>query len=437
MTTTKKVFWGLGVCALFIIVSSESVLAAPGNTVAIGATHGCAVVEKGKVSCWGLNKYAQLGNGSSESSNVPVEVKGVTGAVAVVVGGVGGVSCALIAPKPEKNILGQDIKKTGYDLNCWGSNNKGMSGGDGTYNGVRTPHLVPIWDFVYKTDKKGQIVKEKIKGKWQSVIVEKIGVEELVIGYERMVARMSNGKVKTWGDNNNGILGWRGGNSFLGVVSGFQGAVSIAASGFSCAVLKNGSAWCLGNNAYGALGLGDTKVRYTAEKVKDLEGAKQIVAAGFSTCALLSDGSVKCWGNNSSGELGIGSLVSQLTPVAVQGLKGKVTRLAAGGAHVCALMEDNTAQCWGQNNLGQIGDGTGGKGGTLSKPAPTEPKDLGKVREIAAGGGSVCAVKENKETVCWGDNSYGQLGDGNGLVPDPINKGKFKQVINLAPVKVK
>ena len=81
------------------------------------------------------------------------------------------------------------------------------------------------------------------------------------------------------------------------------------------------------------------------------------VAAGDShTCALLANGAVSCWGQNNSGQLGDGTLTNRTTPATVSGLSG-ATAVTAGGYHTCALLGDGTVRCWGSNLFGQLGNG--------------------------------------------------------------------------------
>ncbi|MFH0820001.1 MAG: hypothetical protein V1892_03140 [bacterium] len=81
-------------------------------------------------------------------------------------------------------------------------------------------------------------------------------------------------------------------------------------------------------------------------------------AGGYHTCALLEDKTVKCWGENGFGQLGLGNTNSpQLNPVSVPNLSN-VKAVAVGFFHTCALLEDKTVKCWGENYYGQVGDGT-------------------------------------------------------------------------------
>jgi hypothetical protein len=84
------------------------------------------------------------------------------------------------------------------------------------------------------------------------------------------------------------------------------------------------------------------------------------IAAGgdHHTCALTRAGGVKCWGQNAVGELGNGKRTGRHTPVGVVGLARGVAAIAAGGSHTCALTRARRLKCWGWNENGQIGDGT-------------------------------------------------------------------------------
>ena len=131
------------------------------------------------------------------------------------------------------------------------------------------------------------------------------------------------------------------------------------------------------------------------------------VGGGF-VCALTRAGAVRCWGDNSRGQLGDGTTTDRSTPGEVVGLGSGVRSITAGGSHACALTVAGAVRCWGNNDHGQLGDGT-----TTDRPAPVEVAGLGSgVRSLAAGYGSTCVVDGNRAAKCWGDNHDGQLGDG-------------------------
>lgn len=124
------------------------------------------------------------------------------------------------------------------------------------------------------------------------------------------------------------------------------------------------------------------------------------------TCALTTDGEVYCWGNNEVGQLGQGNVGDPaLTPLKVSGL-GKVTQLSVGAAHTCAL-SGGKAYCWGQNGNGKLGSGS-----DAQSNSPVLVKDLDSISQISANRLSTCAVTTNKSVYCWGDNFAGMLGTG-------------------------
>ncbi len=117
---------------------------------------------------------------------------------------------------------------------------------------------------------------------------------------------------------------------------------------------------CWGDNGYGELGDGKGCGDYCLPVlVRGLgSGVRAISAGGGHTCALTSTGAVKCWGWNTRGQLGDGTTTSRYTPVAVSRLASGVRRISAGGFHTCALTRRGGLKCWGNNFYGQLGDGT-------------------------------------------------------------------------------
>ena len=92
-----------------------------------------------------------------------------------------------------------------------------------------------------------------------------------------------------------------------------------------------------------------------------LSGVTHISAGAEYTCAVLDGGTARCWGGNWSGQLGDGTTNNRSVPVAVTTSAGtalsEVTHISAGGEHACAVLVDMTARCWGDNSIGQLGDG--------------------------------------------------------------------------------
>jgi alpha-tubulin suppressor-like RCC1 family protein len=139
-------------------------------------------------------------------------------------------------------------------------------------------------------------------------------------------------------------------------------------------------------------------------------GAK-VSAGEVHTCAIKQDGSLWCWGDNYYGQLGDGTWASKNTPVQI--MSSGVSSVALGGAHTCAVKTDGSLWCWGANYYGQLGDGTDGFG--AEKNTPIQIMSSGVV-SVALGGNHTCAVKTDGSLWCWGYNEYGQVGDGtNGI----------------------
>ena len=170
---------------------------------------------------------------------------------------------------------------------------------------------------------------------------------------------------------------------------------------------------CWGANDSGQLGdrtesnkSNPTKVIGLASGVSATSGVLTIAAGGHHTCALPIAGGVKCWGGNDSGQLGNGTEVNSNVPVDVVGLTSEVMGIEAGGHHSCALSTTGGVQCWGDNEDGQLGDGT------IDRNIPVSVIGLATgVRAIAVGGYHTCALTARGGVVCWGDNSQGQLGN--------------------------
>ena len=142
--------------------------------------------------------------------------------------------------------------------------------------------------------------------------------------------------------------------------------------------------------------------------VTGLSGGAAVAAGGVHTCALTTSGGVLCWGYNGDGRRGDGTRTDRSTPVAVTGLDSGAAAIAAGHDHTCAVTTPGGVICWGDNDHGQLGDGTRTDGST---PVAVVGLSSG-VAAVAAGFDHTCAVTTPGGVMCWGWNYYGQLGDG-------------------------
>ena len=139
------------------------------------------------------------------------------------------------------------------------------------------------------------------------------------------------------------------------------------------------------------------------------------VAAGSShTCALQQTGEIACWGSNERGQLGDGTNDDSEVPVPVMGIDDATAIAAggelAGGGHSCALHEDGTISCWGTNRQGQLGNGQSGR--NIRSSVPVQVVGITDAKAITTGISHSCALHEDGTISCWGDNDWGQLGNG-------------------------
>lgn len=270
---------------------------------------------------------------------------------------------------------------------------------------------------------------------------------QIVTGRDHVCARLDNLAVKCWGKgsvlglgssgNNRGDAPTEMGDNLppVDLGSGRIALELVAGGEHTCARLDNGRMKCWGNGI--ALGLGDPNNRGdTTNEMGDLLpyldfGANRTVMAIYAgwahTCARLDNNAVKCWGYNGSGQLGTGDTVvygttAQTVPAMLPALdigSGRtVTNMALGGQHSCAILDNNQIKCWGENAYGELG-----LGDTLDRgDNPNEMGDmlatvnLGTGRSVVslvAGYEYNCAILDNRELKCWGfQGATGNLGNG-------------------------
>jgi alpha-tubulin suppressor-like RCC1 family protein len=208
-------------------------------------------------------------------------------------------------------------------------------------------------------------------------------------------------------------------------------------------VRTDGTVWCWGDASQGQLGndeAGPGAHRTKAVRVQrvngDLTGVKHISTNGNHTCALRTNGSVYCWGYAEYGQLGDGTTGAGMGNVrsgAVRvrqgsGFIANVVALAAGAQHTCAVKRDGSVWCWGDGSFGQLGDGESGTGHHRTKATRVQRGggNLTKATGIAAGGFHTCVRRTDASAWCWGFAEHGQLGDG--TTGGPISHLRTKPV---------
>jgi alpha-tubulin suppressor-like RCC1 family protein len=346
-------------------------MSAPATAIAAGGLHACALLQGGRVKCWGMNKYGQLGSGT-ENSAVPIEPP--IGAVATAIGAGGFHSCAVLE---------------GGKVTCWGDDSNGQLGDPAALTS---------------------------------------GFTQVVGGNSHTCAVTTNGGVTCWGSNASGQLGSSAPTGRAPVVvPGLSGVTAITAgSEFTCA-LAGGGVMCWGSNFGGALGIGSTSlgaVRTPTAAVGLTSDVVAISAADTHACAVKSGSTVACWGSNHFGELGFANPSETNAPIDVPAL-GSIQLVSAGGDavaddHTCALTSNGNVMCWGVNGAGQLGRNATPLGG----PVPGAVQGLSDVKALSSGAGFTCALTSAGAVLCWGSNDHRQLGVGasgsESSMPTPI-----------------
>ncbi|NCQ60501.1 MAG: hypothetical protein GW913_07520 [Myxococcales bacterium] len=257
------------------------------------------------------------------------------------------------------------------------------------------------------------------------------GIDNLVAGFGHNCGARTANDLRCWGDDSSRQLGDDAtGIRSTPVALSLVGVARLAAgSGHSCAYTTAGL-YCWGDNSRGQVGAGSAASVLGPPTLVTGVGAVLDLAAGRDhTCALTSTG-VFCWGANDRGQLGDGSVVDRNAPTAVAGLSAVPVALAARGNHSCALMAGGNVQCWGDNAFGQLGDGAPT---VAAVSAPVNVVGLTGALGITAGTSFTCALGSTNEVSCWGDGSFGIFGDGTfGLRASPGANATLTGVIQVA-----
>ncbi|HEX3565501.1 MAG TPA: IPT/TIG domain-containing protein, partial [Acidimicrobiales bacterium] len=361
--------------------------------VAGGSNHSVALSSDGHVYAFGLNSTGQLGNGTTTSATTPTEVKGVGGT-----GFLSGVS-AVAAGNNHSVALGTD----GH-VYTWGYNTYGQLG-----NGTTTTTATPV----------------EVEGPGGSGFLS--DVVAIAAGNSFTVAVTAGGHVYAWGYNGSGQLGngtttitttpteveGIGGTGFL------SGIVAVAAgNSHTVALGADGHAYAFGVNSSGQLGIGSTTAKSTPVEVEGPGGTGFLsglvaVAAGFShSLALTQGGNVYAFGLNANGQLGNGSTTNATTPTEVEGPGGTgflsgVRSISAGFYFSLAVSQDGHLSTWGQNNDGQLGNGS-----TTDASTPAVLGGVANVTSAAAGGYQVVLAGQAVPTVTKVSPSAGSSAGG-------------------------
>jgi len=233
--------------------------------------------------------------------------------------------------------------------------------------------------------------------------------------------RFSDGSVRCWGNGYANTLGIGGITPCLTpfLAQRLHGARALELGGGSgCAMFTRG-VWCWGSNFNNNVGVGTGQTPLPTAILEAPDGLGTLTAGhGNTTCLVRPDGTLRCWGQNTVGELGQGDLAPRVGPVTVP--LTDVIAVAPGETHVCALRRDRTVWCWGANCAGESGQAPPRPPSfpyptptcRVSLMTPTQVPGLADVQELAAGRYFTCARLSNGTVQCWGWNDGGALGRG-------------------------
>lgn len=414
--------------------------------LASGGSHVCALLDGSKVKCWGWNEHGQLGLG--DTANRGTNQGELGDALALLNLGTGRSPKSLVAGFAHTCALLDNNK-----IKCWGLNQQGQLGlGDTRNRGVKPGEMGDALPYVDLGT--GRTAKT------------------VVAGPNHTCATLDNDAVKCWGNNDKGQLGLgdtlnRGdmvgtvGDALLAIDFGVGRTAKAIRGGYShtCAILDNDKIKCWGNNSSGQLGVGDFKLRGDGPgemgdalpyvNVGSGRSVKSLSLGADFVCSILDNDQVKCWGSGSSGELGLGAInfvggkpsdMGDALPAVNLGTGRSSKAIFAGYRQVCALLDNDKIKCWGNNVYGQLGQGDLTSRGRAAADMGDGllSIDLGSnrvLKQVVAGNAHYCAAMTDERVECWGQNLFGQLGLGAG---DTASRGGAPNQMgdNLQSVKL-
>jgi len=384
--------------------------------VATGYSHTLAVKSDGTLWAWGYNANGQIGDWSTINKNVPT----------------------WIDPQYTWSSLGTGVGhtlavKADGSLWGWGNNNSGELG-----NGTITDSLIPK-QIGYTSDWEavaagwGYSIGKKIDGTlwgwgygyygqlggglpFNQLTPQQIGSDTwkyFAVGWQHTLGIKSDGTLWAWGSNSYGKLGNPGaaakqltpyavlpGTTWTSVAAGYNHTLGIK---------DDGTLWAWGDNTDNQLGCGAgcSAPTTTPQQIGTANNWIAVAAGNKHSLGITSDGKLYGWGDNSSGQTGLGSGVTASTPTQI----GSATNwVAVDTIDSYALAVDSTGKLysWGNNSTGQLGNG----GYSIGYTPVQVGTGSGWTRIFSAGFGHSVAADTSGRLYTWGNNGYGQLGDG-------------------------
>jgi alpha-tubulin suppressor-like RCC1 family protein len=382
--------------------------------VVAGDEHHCALGRNGEAWCWGSNAAGQLGSVSAIPR--PVEVRVVAGARSIAVAG--NVSCAAV----------------GRGVECWGENER---------DSIFPPTILPRrWEprvharalgfdgasnCAYDRDRvqcqMRQGVRQLVRRDGEPLRLSR----GIVFGPLVAAAVVDDGQVAWWRTAPRPAdVAATPSQRPVAIVRDVTGILELAMDGTHWyALRKDGSV--LHQHCSSTEGCAPSSALARCP-LSGLSGIVDLATNDGHACAVRNDGRVACWGRAFSSPRDVPLRCTKGFPDTVghamwlQGVTG-ATRVAVGKSHACAIVEDGRVACWGDNDWGQLGNGD-----FDTRDRATIVLGLRGAVEIALGDRHSCARLENAEVMCWGDVRYGQMGDGVKLVRSgPVRVAGFPE----------
>jgi alpha-tubulin suppressor-like RCC1 family protein len=352
-------------------------------SVTTGVTHTCALSGNDGAFCWGNNSNGQLGRPGSTTNTC------------------GGPACRQSPTSVEGSLLFGSVSRgtshtcgvtTAGEGYCWGFNSAGQLG-----DGSMTSTTAPV----------------TVTGGHQFAVV--------TTGDEHTCGIASDGNTRCWGKNDLGQLGDGSNNNSsqpLTVTGGITFVSLAAGTSHTCGLTVAGTAYCWGRNDLGQLGgtsvgtCGGMDCSTSPVAVSGGLSFTMVSSTGHHTCGVATGDVAYCWGWNGINQLGAttaemcNGMPCSTAPVAVSGGIA-FSFVTAGEQHSCGIDEAGAAHCWGRNDTGQLGDGTG-----VFAASPVAVAGGLTYVSVSAGGSHSCGLTTGGLVYCWGQNGSGQLGIG-------------------------
>ncbi|MCH9686817.1 MAG: hypothetical protein K0V04_35615 [Deltaproteobacteria bacterium] len=351
----------------------ELVVDPPGLTASLASS--CELADDGTLTCWGSSDCGLFGNGNSWATPPVAATPDHTWASTA-----GGLfhACAIAEDR---------------SLWCWGNASEGRVG-DGILHDPMSPDLCRSEPFP---------------------VAEGTQWARLSLGFAHSCGVQLDGTLSCWGDNEfgqigDGTMGFESTRTVPTEVPGGPWIDVYAGFDHSCAIDSVGALWCWGAGGDGQLGTGGLESSAVPLLIPGVPPLRELArgGSGTTTCAVDVGDGLWCWGSNEWGDAGVAPLEPVPTPSQVL-LAEPIDHVSVGFGTTCAVGQGTTMWCWGRGDDGQLGDGVSSD--LHSSPTPLQVPGSGWT-QVIVGVRHVCGRTSRGETLCWGRNASGEVGDG-------------------------